>query len=202
MQIEIIIIAIIVFFVLSYNGQVSIQDLINDNFYLFRKLKEDDWDFYVRAKYGDNVNSEKIFIKRIRNGLIAIVAVIFFFIQSLDALKVVIAFVAGFLIFKLDYFDIKNYYKRRIFTIDSMLPHYLKGIEILIQHYTVPVAIGKSIDEAPDIFKDGLKDMISQINSGDDSINPYMDFAKKYPVRDSMRMMRLLYRLSLGSQDR
>jgi len=29
-----------------------------------------------------------------------------------------------------------------------------------------------------------------------------MDFAKKYPVRDSMRMMRLLYRLGLGRQER
>ena len=28
-----------------------------------------------------------------------------------------------------------------------------------------------------------------------------MDFAKEYPVRDSMRMMRLLYRLSLGTQE-
>lgn len=28
-----------------------------------------------------------------------------------------------------------------------------------------------------------------------------MDFARQYPVRDSMRMMRLLYRLSLGSQE-
>ena len=28
-----------------------------------------------------------------------------------------------------------------------------------------------------------------------------MDFAKEYPVNDSMRMMRLLYRLGLGSQE-
>ena len=28
-----------------------------------------------------------------------------------------------------------------------------------------------------------------------------MDFALEYPVRDSMRMMRLLYRLGLGSQE-
>ena len=28
-----------------------------------------------------------------------------------------------------------------------------------------------------------------------------MDFAKAYPVNDSMRMMRLLYRLSLGNQE-
>jgi len=202
MQVEIIFIAILIFVVMTYNGQVSIKDLINDNFFLFRKLKEDDWDFYVRARYGDNVNSDNIFIKRIRNGLMVIVLCLFFFIQSLDALKVLVSFVIGFLIFKLDYFNIKSYYKKHIFHIDSMLPHYLKSIEILIQHYTVPVAIGKSILDAPEIFKDGLQEMINEINSGNDTIEPYMNFAKKYPVRDSMRMMRLLYRLSLGSQER
>ena len=83
-----------------------------------------------------------------------------------------------------------------------MLPHYLKGLEILIQHYTVPVAMGKSMNDAPEIFKDGLQQLINRINSGDDSIEPYMEFARTYPVRDSMRMMRLLYRLSLGRQER
>ena len=195
MQIEI-------FLVLTYNGQVSIKDLINDNFGLFRKLKEEDWDFYVRAKYGDNVNSDAIFTKRIRNGLLVIVVSLFFFIQKLNAMYVLISFVLGFVIFKLDYINIKSFYKKHMFYIDSMLPHYLKSIEILIQHYTVPVAIGKSIIDAPDIFKDGLQEMINEINSGVDTIDPYMNFAKKYPVRDSMRMMRLLYRLSLGSQDR
>ena len=29
-----------------------------------------------------------------------------------------------------------------------------------------------------------------------------MDFANTYPVRDSMRMMRLLYRLGLGGQEK
>ena len=82
------------------------------------------------------------------------------------------------------------------------MPHYLKGLEILIQHYTVPVAIGKSISDAPEIFRDGLVDMINKINAGDSTINPYMEFAQTYPVRDSMRMMRLLYRLSLGRQER
>ncbi len=202
MQIEIILLALIIFFVMSYNGQMNVKEFINDNFYLFRKLKEDDWDFYVRAKYGDSVSADALFVKRIRNGLLAIVICLFFFIQSLDALKILISFVVGYLIFKFDYSNIKSYYKKHIFYIDSMLPHYLKSIEILIQHYTVPVAIGKSIVDAPDIFKDGLQEMIKEINSGNDSIEPYMNFAKKYPVRDSMRMMRLLYRLSLGSQDR
>ena len=44
--------------------------------------------------------------------------------------------------------------------------------------------------------------MINEINSGNDTIDPYMNFARKYPVRDSMRMMRLLYRLGIGSQER
>jgi len=202
MQIEIILIAIIVFLVMSYNGQLSIKELISDNFYVFRKLKEDDWDFYVRARYGDNSNSDSIFSKRIRNGLIVMIICFAFFIKDLTALKTLASVVIGYLVFKLDYYNIKSYYKKHIFYIDSMLPHYLKSIEILIQHYTVPVAIGKSILDAPDIFKDGLQEMINEINSGDDSINPYMNFARKYPVRDSMRMMRLLYRLSLGSQER
>ncbi len=202
MQVEIIIIAVIIFFVMTYNGQLSIKQLISDNFVLFRKLKEEDWDFYVRAKHGDNVNADDLFIKRLRNGLIVIVVAIFFLLKDLDVLKVFLAFVIGFVIFKLDYFNYKSYYKKHIFYIDSMLPHYLKSIEILIQHYTVPVAIGKSMLDAPDIFKDGLQEMINEINSGNDTIDPYMNFAKKYPVRDSMRMMRLLYRLSLGSQDR
>ena len=43
--------------------------------------------------------------------------------------------------------------------------------------------------------------MVEKINNGDSSIQPYMDFANQYPVRDSMRMMRLLYRLGLGAQE-
>ena len=123
-------------------------------------------------------------------------------IKDLNAVKVLLIFVLGIFVFKSSYNDIKKYYQRHMAQIDSMLPHYLKNLEILIQHYTVPVAIGKSMAEAPEIFKDGLQEMIDSINAGDDSIEPYMAFARKYPVRDSMRMMRLLYRLSLGRQER
>ena len=42
---------------------------------------------------------------------------------------------------------------------------------------------------------------MQKIEDGDSTVDPYMDFAKEYPVRDSMRMMRLLYRLGLGSQE-
>ena len=202
MQIEIIIIAVIIFVILVSHGQISLTELVNDNEKLFKKLKEKDWEFYVRAKYGNGVNSDILFNKRVKNGLIAMVFTLFILIKDLNSVKVLIIFVVGYIVFKIPYSNLKSYYKQHIHEIDSMLPYYLKSLEILIQHYTVPVALAKSIDDAPEIFKEGLQEMIAAINSGDSSIEPYMAFAKKYPVRDSMRMMRLLYRLGLGRQER
>ena len=202
MQIEIIIIAIIVFLIMTSTGQISINQLVSDNQHLFMKLKESDWDFYVRAKYGNGTNPDTLFNKRVRNGLIVMVVAFMFMLSDFNSVKLLVCIAAGYGMFKLSYFDIKRYYTAHIAKIDSLLPYYLKSIEILIQHYTVPVAIGKSMSSAPEIFKDGLQDMIDAINSGDDTIEPYMEFARTYPVRDSMRMMRLLYRLSLGRQER
>lgn len=202
MQIEVIIVAIIVFGIMTITGQISINQLISDNQMLFMKLKEKDWDFLVRAKYGNNANPDILFNKRIKNAIIAMALAFAFLLKNLNGVKVLLIVVLGIFIFKTTYNDIKKYYQRHMADIDSMLPHYLKNLEILIQHYTVPVAMGKSMASAPEIFKDGLQELVDAINSGDDTIEPYMAFARKYPVRDSMRMMRLLYRLSLDRQER
>ena len=201
MYFEIIALALIILFVLNYTGRISVSRFVSDNEALFQKLKESDWDFYVKARYGDGTNADFLFNKRVKNGLIVIVLILCFMISNLSYITVLFSLIAGFLTFKLDYMNIKNYYKRHLHDIDAMLPHYLKSLEILIQHYTVPVALGKSISDAPSIFKEGLQQLIDEVNAGDSSINPYMTFAKTYPVRDSMRMMRLLYRLSLGRQE-
>ena len=201
MYFEVFALAAILLFGLNYTGKISANRFVSDNEVYFRKLKESDWDFYVKAKYGDTANPDFLFNKRVKNGLLAIVVMLCFFISNLTYITVLFSLLAGYFVFKMDYSSIKKYYKRHLNEIDAMLPHYLKGLEILIQHYTVPVALGKSIEDAPPIFKEGLQEMIKQINDGDDSINPYMNFAKTYPVRDSMRMMRLLYRLSLGRQE-
>ena len=201
MYFEVFVLAAILLFGLNYTGKISANRFVSDNEVYFRKLKESDWDFYVKAKYGDTANPDFLFNKRVKNGLIAIVIMLCFFISNLTYITVLFSVLAGYLVFKMDYSNIKKYYKRHLNEIDAMLPHNLKGLEILIQHYTVPVALGKSIEDAPPIFKEGLQEMIKQINDGDDTITPYMNFAKTYPVRDSMRMMRLLYRLSLGRQE-
>ena len=72
----------------------------------------------------------------------------------------------------------------------------------MVQHYTVPVALARSIEDAPEVFKPGLRDLVAKIDAGDSSVDTYMEFANRYPVRDSMRMMRLLYRLGLGEQEK
>ena len=202
MYFEIVIVAVLIFIILTSNGFINPNKFIQDNQDIFMKLKEDDYDFLVRAKYGDGLDPDVLFQKRIKNGLLVIVLLVFVMLKDLSLVKIVLAVVGGFLMFKTDYSNLKNYYKRHLAKIDAMLPYYLKGLEILIQHYTVPVAIGKSISDAPEIFREGLVDMINKINAGDSTVTPYMEFAQTFPVRDSMRMMRLLYRLSLGRQER
>ena len=69
MQVEIIIIAVIVFLIMTVSGQININQMISDNQMLFLRLKESDWDFYVRAKYGTAMNPDVLFNKRIKNAL-------------------------------------------------------------------------------------------------------------------------------------
>ena len=200
---EILLVGIIIFFVLIYNKKISTKSFLGDNKKLFDTLKEKDYEFLLRAKYGDRVvDVDALFNKRIRNGMLTIVVVLFVFISNLSFINIIIAIVLGFVVFKSDYSNLKSFYKKHLNEIDSLLPYYLKSLEVLIQHYTVPVALARSIDDAPEVFKPGLREMIAKIEAGDSSVNPYMEFAQMYPVRDSMRMMRLLYRLGLGEQEK
>ncbi len=199
---EVLIVGIIILFVLIYNKTIDKDQFIKDNDPYFKLLKEDDYDFLVYAKYGESVDVEVLFKKRLSMAFMAGVAFLLIFLNNLSLLNIVLSCVIFYVIFKSQYFNLKKYYKQHLHEIDIMLPYYLKGLEILIQHYTVPVAIGKSIPDAPDIFKPGLQELVDKVDAGDSSIDPYMDFANTYPVRDSMRMMRLLYRLGIGSQEK
>jgi hypothetical protein len=201
--VEILVLAIIIIMVMQYIGGFSMNKFVDDNAVYFQKLKEDDFEFYAKAKYGDAVDIDKLFNARLKNALITTLMVALLFISYLqNAAGILVLFGVFFFMFKQSYMSLKSYYKSHLHLIDTQLPYYLKNLEILIQHYTVPVALGKSIGDAPEIFKEGLKEMIEKINAGDSTIQPYMDFAKDFPVRDSMRMMRLLYRLGLGKQER
>ena len=198
---EFILIAVIIIFVLSYNHHIDMHKFIGDTEPYFRILMEEDYIFLLRLKYGDSIDVEKMFGMRVRNGLIATAAMLFILMSQANFLNVLFSVIVGFVVFKLPYQKLKGYYKANLHRINQMLPYYLKSLEILVQHYTVPVALNRSVETAPEIFRSGLREMIAKIEAGDSSVDPYMDFAKEYPVRDSMRMMRLLYRLGLGSQE-
>lgn len=199
---EIFIVAIIVYFVLIYNNTIDKDKFLADNEKYFQVIREEDYTFLCYAKYGDEADADYLFRQRVIYAVIAGLVFLVLFLSDLTLINVVFCIIIAFLVFKMPYQQLKQYYKAHLHEIDVMLPYYLKSLEILIQHYTVPVALGKSINDAPDIFKPGLRTLIEKINSGDSSIDPYMEFANTYPVRDSMRMMRLLYRLGLGSQER
>ncbi len=203
MMIEMLIIAIIVIYIFIVNGKIDKDGLFGKNSKLCNLLKEKDYDFLLIAKYGDRVyDPNEVYMKRIKNGVIVAAALLFLFLTEVNYLGILGALVLGFFVYKSQYLSLKSWYKAHLNYIDSLLPYYLKSLEVLVHHYTVPVALAKSIDDAPEVFKPGLKRLISKIEAGDSSIDPYMDFAKEYPVRDSMRMMRLLYRLGLGEQEK
>ncbi len=198
---SIVIVCAILLFVLFYNKTLDGKKFLADNEKYFEVLREEDYNFLLFAKYGDDLDCDELYKKRISTALIVGFIFLAVTIADFSFVNLIIVIVIMFAVFKLPYMQLKSFYKKHLHEIDLLLPYYLKSLEILIQHYTVPVAIGKSIADAPEIFRPGLKKIVERINTGDSSIDPYMEFANDYPVRDSMRMMRLLYRLGIGSQE-
>lgn len=199
-----LIVAAIIIFIAFYNNIVDPKKFFEDVSPFVKKMMESDYEFLLRVKYKSNdINVDDMFFLRIRNAILTTAMLIFVLAitQQINYMYVLFSFVAGFVVFKSGYTNLKNYYKARLHYIDQMLPYYLKSLEILVQHYTVPVALSRSIETAPEIFQPGLKKLVAKIDEGDSTIQPYIDFANEYPVRDSMRMMRLLYRLGLGNQN-
>jgi len=197
----VLIVAIIIIFVLEYTKRIDTSQFLEDNLEYLEAFKEKDYDFLVMAKWGEEADPRVLFSVRLRNSFLITLGGIFLFMTNLTYINIVLALVAGFAFYKMQYINLRSHYKKHLTSIETELPYYLKSLEVLVQHYTVPVALSRSVEYAPEIFRVGLKDMIKRINAGDATIDPYVEFAKTYPVRDAMRMMRLLYRLGLGKQE-
>ena len=130
MLIEVLLLGVLLYVILEYNGSISTNKFIVDNSDIFKKLKEKDFDFYVKAKYGDAIDVEKIFNIRLRNGLMVIVLMLFLFITDLNYANILFSIIAGYGVFKLSYMSLKKHYKLHLHKIDLMLPYYLKNLEI------------------------------------------------------------------------
>lgn len=188
---------------LLYTNIINNKEVLKEGANLADILKEKDYEFYLLAKYGDKVyDAEEVYLKRVKNAILVMAACFLLYLTNMNTLYFALIFVVGIVTFKYPYISLKGYYKKHLNEVDSLLPYFLKGLEVLVQHYTVPVALSKSIEDAPAVFRPGLKELCAKIEAGDSSIDPYMEFAQRYPVRDAMRMMRLLYRLGLGEQEK
>ena len=150
---EIAVVGTLIVLICVSRGMIDGNKFVQDNSAVFKLLKESDYDFLVKAKYGDEVDSDVLFEKRIQNALIVLVLLVVIFISSLNFINLIACFAGAFFVFKSGYSNVKSYYKKHLHEIDLLLPYYLKSLEILIQHYTVPVAMGKSMNDAPEIFK-------------------------------------------------
>ena len=208
---EALLVGAIILGIFFYNNTIDKRKFMIDNEKYLQAFREADYTFLVYAKYGEDADADELYLKRTSYAILTFFIIFAFTISGSSTgnifnsqffLNLVLSFVLAVVVFKMPYMQLKNFYKAHLHEIDIMLPYYLKSLEILIQHYTVPVALGKSITDAPDIFKPGLRILIDKINAGDSTIDPYMEFANTYPVRESMRMMRLLYRLGIGAQEK
>ena len=100
---EIVIVAVLIVGVLIYNKTIDKDKFIKDNAQYFDLLREDDYNFLVMAKYGDKVDSDVLFQKRVILGIVTIFVVMFVSMNSLSLLNILLAVVIGFLAFKYHY---------------------------------------------------------------------------------------------------
>lgn len=101
--------------------------------------------------------------------------------------------------YKKDYINLKNKYKNELVKIEIELEEYLKILEVLLVSNTVPVAIDKSLEHAPLVFRDGIIDMVKAFELGDYTIKPYKDFSQKFKVLNMEQIMKSLYQMNFGS---
>ena len=80
MYIEILAIGVILFAIMIASGAININKFIIDNEALFRKIKESDWDFLVKARYGNNVNPDVLYNVRLKQWLLLSVLFIAIFL--------------------------------------------------------------------------------------------------------------------------
>ena len=109
MYIEIILVGVIVMFILIYTGTISTSKFFKENKGLFTLLQEKDYEFLLRAKYGERVyDVSQVFRKRVFQGLITTTVIIFVFLSNLKALYLLIAVAIGYFVFKSQYMDLDD----------------------------------------------------------------------------------------------
>ena len=125
---DIIVVCALIVFILFYNKTIDGKKFLIDNEKYFQVLREEDYDFLLYAKYGDDVEPDLLFRKRITTALLFGFFFLILFLTELSLINLVFAVVIMFGVFKLPYIQLKQYYKAHLHEIDLMLPYYLKSL--------------------------------------------------------------------------
>ena len=106
---EVIICGALILGVLLYNNTIDGKKFLKDNDVLFNFLRESDYDFLVAARYGESVDPNVLFNKRLKMAFITIVIFLFIFLTELSAINIVLSILIGYLVFKSNYTSLKKY---------------------------------------------------------------------------------------------
>ena len=112
-MVEIFLIGVIIIFVLVYTNKIDKYQFIEDNKGFFELLKEKDYGFLLRLKYGDKVSEsdiDELFTKRITSSMLVTGLCVFVFISNLTFLNIIICLLVGVLVFKMGYIKLKGYF--------------------------------------------------------------------------------------------
>ena len=67
---EIFIVGVIIILLFNYLGTFNFNKFVDDNKVLFSKLKEDDYDFLLVSRYGEKVDVNQMYQKRVKTAII------------------------------------------------------------------------------------------------------------------------------------
>ena len=75
---EIILIGVIIMFILVYNNTIDKNKFFADNEKYLEALKEKDYEFLVYARYGENVDVDQLYMKRVTYAILTFFMVLAF----------------------------------------------------------------------------------------------------------------------------
>ena len=69
-----------------------VTKLAQDNKQYFSAIREPDYEFLIKAKYGNDVNAEILFNKRVKNTIMVMLGLFFVFLSNKTYINIIIIF--------------------------------------------------------------------------------------------------------------
>lgn len=169
---------------------------------LFSLIQERNFSFLVSSTTSKNI--DKVITERFIYAFATFILGLSYFSTEITYRNLTISIVLSCCVYKLFYLVLKNKYKKKLKIAQKIFPYYLNSLCILVQNNPIPLAVSKSIRDAPELFKDDLIILATDIHEGKKiGVKPYLEFADKYKqIPDLGRISRTLYNISITVSNR